>query len=185
MRSLLALVRREGDRRFASQALNELMAPVAERCGGRRYVPELIAAAEPLVGVRIVEPRARRLGLSYGPYIGVACPRANLTGCDRIGFDFVLRKEAVAATASIAGRPVRLFTPGLHDGVRGKDWAGYMNDVGLNREGSPFEIPGSGPTRHWDGDPSVYLPVRIVASYPSGRQETIELSRVRLSPGFG
>lgn len=61
-----------------------------------------------------------------------------------------------------------------------------MHDVGLERQGSTFYIPTKGRARGlWGGQPPVYLPVRIAATYPNGDRATVTFPRVFLSSGFG
>jgi hypothetical protein len=186
---LAAIYRRPFGRQFVAQALNRLAAPVGDSCGGRQFVPELIAASTGFAKVDLSELRTRRPGIAYGPYVGVSCPGAGSTGCDRVGFDLVLRHQAVAVAASVAARPIHLISPGPvphNAGAGGRDWGGYLEDVGLSRRGSPFRIPANGRARGvWAGQPAVYLPVRVVATYPDGRRATFVFHRVILSPGFG
>ena len=135
---------------LVAQALNRVAAPVGDSCGGRRFVPEMVAASNGFAKVDLSELRSRRPGVVYGPYIGVSCPRANSTGCDRVGFDLVLRRRAVAVAASIAGHSIRLTSPGPvphNAGAGGRDWGGYLGEVGLSREGSPFQIPANGASK--------------------------------------
>ena len=178
-----------GRARTVAQALNRLAVPVGDRCGGRRFVPEMVAASAGFAKVDLSELQARRPGVVYGPYIGVSCLRADSTGCDRVGFDLVLRRRAVAVAASVAGRSIHLISPGPvpHDArAAGRDWGGYLEDAGLSRKGSPFRIPEDGRARGvWAGQPSVYLPVRVVATYPAGCRVAFVFPRVLLSPGFG
>jgi hypothetical protein len=189
--SLAALYRRPSGRQFVAPALNRIAAPVGDRCGGRQFVPELVAASAGFAKVDLDELQARRPGAVYGPYIGVSCPQASSSSCDRVGFDLVLRRRAVAVTASVAGRSIHLISPGPvpHDAdARGRDWGGYLSNVGLSRRGSPFRIPVSGWARGmgiWAGQPPVYLPVRLSAIYPNGRRVAFVFPRVVLSPGFG
>jgi hypothetical protein len=186
---LAAVYRRPSGRPFVAQALNRLAAPVGDSCGGRRFVPEMIAASAGFAKVDLSELRSRRPGIVYGPYMGVSCPRANSTGCDRVGFDLVLRRRAVAVTATVAGRSIDLISPGPvphNASAGGRDWGGYLDNVGLGRRGSPFRIPANGRARGvWAGQPPVYLPVRVVATYPGGRRAAFVFPRVFLSPGFG
>jgi hypothetical protein len=186
---LLSIARSPRGTPYAAQALNQLAVPVGDACGSRRFVPELTRAAAALHRVRIVNTRAHRLGLDYGPYVGVSCPGPNRTACDRVGIDLVLRRAAVSVRATVGGRPVALTTPGPvpHDaGAAGRDWGGFLGGVGLRRPGSPFEIP-AGPRSHarWTGRPPVYLPVRLLVTYPGGRRKALSLPTVLLSPGFG
>lgn len=187
--SLAAVYRRPSGGPLVAQALNRLAVPVGDSCGGRQFVPEMIAASAGFSKVDLSELRSHRPGVLYGPYVGVSCPRANSTGCDRVGFDLVLRHRAVAVAASVAGRLIHLISPGPvpHSaGARGRDWGGYLGDVGLSRKGSPFRIPANGRALGaWAGQPPVYLPVRVVATYPDGRRVALVFPRVFLSPGFG
>lgn len=187
--SLVAVYRRPSGRQFVAQALNRVAAPVGDSCGGRRFVPEMLAASTGVAKVDLSELRSRRPGVVYGPYIGVSCPRANSTRCDRVGFDLVLRRRAVAVAASVAGRSIHLLSPGPvphNAGAGGRDWGGYLDDAGLSREGSLFRIPANGRARGvWAGQPAVYLPVRVVVTYPDGRRVAFVFPRIFLSPGFG
>ncbi len=191
---LAAVYRRPAGRQVVARArvaraLNRIAAPVGDGCGGRRFVPELVAASTGFAEVDLGELRSRRPGLVYGPYIGVSCPRANPTGCDRVGFDLVLRRRALAVAASVAGRSIHLISPGPmphNAGAAGWDWGGYLDDVGLSRNGSPFRIPANGRAGGvWAGRPAVYLPVRVVATYPDDRRAAFVFPRVFLSPGWG
>jgi hypothetical protein len=186
---LLGVAHRPYGAAYAARALNQLAVPVGDACGGRRFVPELTTAGSVLHGARMVDSRAHRIGLEYGPYAGVSCRRPVSTACDRIGFDLVLRREARSVTATMAGRPIRLVTPGPipHDaGAAGRDWGGFLGDVGFDREESPFYLPlGRRPPGRWAGEPPVYVPVRILVTYPGGRRDRIAVPSVFLSPGFG
>ncbi|HWB69142.1 MAG TPA: hypothetical protein VG518_04130 [Solirubrobacterales bacterium] len=51
---LLAIARGPGGAARAARALNRLAVAVGDSCGGRRYVPELIAAGSALRGVRLL-----------------------------------------------------------------------------------------------------------------------------------
>ncbi len=184
--SLVGVYRRPGGQQFTAQALSALAAPLGDRCGGRRFVPEMIAASMALRYGRLEGKATNRLDIGYGPYVGVRCQTANSPSCDRVGIDFVLKEKAVRVTASIAGRRVKLRTPGLHDRVPRKDWVGFLSNVGMARKDSPFYIPENGRADGvWGGNPPVYLPVRITATYADGRQPTRLLPHVFLSPGFG
>jgi hypothetical protein len=185
LRSLALVYRRPSGQQFTAQALAELAVPIGDRCGGRRFVPMPIEASMafraghlPAAGVE-----AR---LSYGPYVGVTCRPANSTRCDSVGIDLVLRREATAVSARVAGRKLRLRTPGLHTGVAGRDWVGYLDRVGLGRRGSPFHVDSYGRSpKIWAGYPPVYLPVDLEISYREGGRVTGTLPRVSLSPGWG
>jgi hypothetical protein len=186
---LAVVYRKSSGRQLVAQALNRMAAPVGDSCGGRRFVPKMIVASTGFAKVDLSELHVRRPGVIYGPYMGVSCPRANSSGCDRVGFDLVLRHRAVAVAASVAGRSIHLISPGPvpHDaGADGRDWGGYLDDVGLSRKGSSFRISANGRARGpWAGQLPVYLPVRVVATYPGGRRIAFLFPRVVLSPGFG
>ena len=94
--SLTSVYRRPAGQQFTAQALNELAMPVGDRCGGRQYVPELIDASIAFRAGRLEAHRAPGLGVLHGPHVGVACRAPNSTRCDRIGFDVLLRRRAVA-----------------------------------------------------------------------------------------
>jgi hypothetical protein len=186
---LVSVYRRPGGRAFAAQALNALAAPIGAECGGAKFVPELIGAAEALGGeypLSRLEIAARRLGIGYGPYLGVRCARPGSTHCDQVGIDVVLHRQAAAVTAWVGERRVHLQTPGLHNRVVGRDWVGYLPRVGLDRPESPFYIPLNGRNPGtWAGYPAVYVPVRLAIAYPSGDRVLGTLPRVFLSPGWG
>ena len=186
---LVAVYRRPGGQGFAAQALNALAAPIGAECGGAKYVPELVDAAAAL-GDRYPLGRlgiaARRLGVTYGPYLGITCRKAGSTRCDSIGVDLALRRDARAVTAWVAGRKLVLRTPGLHSGDAGRDWVGYLDRVGLRRPGSRFHISANGrDPGTWAGSPALYLPVRLEISYPDETTVTGTLPRTFLSPGWG
>jgi hypothetical protein len=186
---LVSVYRRPGGQAFAAQALNVLAAPIGAECGGAKFIPELIGAAEALGGkypLSRLEIAARRLGIGYGPYLGVRCARPGSTHCDQVGIDVVLHREAAAVTAWVGGRRLHLQTPGLHNGVVGRDWVGYLPRVGLDRPESPFYIPLNGRNPGtWAGYPAVYVPVRLAIAYPSGDRVLGTVPRVFLSPGWG
>lgn len=192
-RSRLEVLSAVHERRFGGpftvQALARLAVPIGDRCGGRQYVPELIFAAHALHGSRLRSPGATRLGIDYGPYLGITCPNPDVrrpvpTSCDAVGIDVALSHRVRGVRAVVGGRPVDLRTPGLHSGVRGQDWVGHLEDVGLERPDSPFHLPGRA-EGHWAGYPPVYLPVRLLVEESAGRVAAADLPRVFLSPGWG
>lgn len=184
--SLVQVYRRRGGQQFTAQALSALAAPLGDRCGGRRFVPEMIAASEALRFGRPAGRALRRLAVTYGPYIGVRCRQANSTRCERIGIDIVLKKPVVHVSAWIAGRRISLTTPGLHDGVRGKDWVGFLANAGLAKKGSPLYIhPNGRNSGIWGGNPPVYVPIRVAVTYADGHRRSGTFPHVFLSPGWG
>jgi hypothetical protein len=183
---LVQVYRRPGGQPFAAQALNQLAAPLAARCGHRTYVPELVEASRGLRGASAAGPGAKRLGVTYGPYLGVRCRRANHVGCDRVGIDVVLAAPASSVTAVVAHRRLRLRTPGLHSGARYRDWVGTFERAGLQRASSPFHVDGYGPAQAiWAGSPAVYVPLRLQVAFRDSRRAGAKFPAVFLSPGWG
>ncbi len=187
--SLVAIYRRPDGQAFAAQALSRIAAPIGAECGGAKFMPEPIDASAALAGhypLSRLMIAARRLGITYGPYLGVTCHRAGHTGCEEVGIDLVLRRDARSVTAWVGRRRLTLRTPGEHNGVAGRDWVGFVRGVGLNRPGSPFQIPDNGRNRGtWAGYPPVHLPVRLAVAYPGGGTVAGTLPSVFLSPGWG
>src|SRR5882757_1918712 len=110
------------------------------------------------------------LDLGYGPYLGVTCRRPNNPTCDRVGIDFVLKREASSVVAWIGARRVNLRTPGVHNVVPGRDWVGYMRNAGMLRKGSPLYIPTNEREHdHWLGYPPIVVGIRITATLEDGR----------------
>jgi hypothetical protein len=183
---LVQVYRRPDGQQFSAQALNALAAPLGARCGHRWYVPELIAASRGLSRGRLAGGAVKRLGITYGPYLGVRCRSANHHGCDLVGVDVVFRRPASRVLALLGDRRLRLHTPGMHDGVRYRDWVGNLANAGMDRPGSPFQIPGNGRASGvWAGYPPVYVPVEFRVTYRDGRRARALLPRVFLSPGWG
>lgn len=160
---------------------------------GRRSGEQRSAAdakpAEASRGLREGKPTgapARALGVTYGPYLGVRCRRADHIGCDRVGIDIVLSDPAIRAEAVVAGRRLRLRTPGFHSGVRFRDWVGTVQNAGMRRPDSPFRVRGHGRGhRLWAGSPPLYVPVELRVRLVGGRQEAALFPRVFVSPGWG
>ena len=183
---LVQVYRRRDGRGFAAQALNRLAAPLGARCGHPYFVPELVEAARGLRVVHLVSAGAERLGITYGPYLGVRCRRAYHHGCDLVGIDVVFRRPATGVLAVIGDRRLRLHTPGKHNRVRFRDWVGTLANAGLARPGSPLRIPGNGrASRIWAGYPPVYVPVEFDVAYADGRHVRALIPNVFLSPGWG
>ena len=186
---LVSVYRRPHGQQFAAQALSVLAAPIGAECGGAKYVPEPIRASQALGGrypLSRLAIAARRLGVTYGPFLGVTCRPPATTRCDSVGVDVVLRRDARAVTAWVGGRRLALQTPDLHSGDAGRDWVGYLDHVGLERRGSPFQIPDNNRRPGtWDGYPPVYLSVRLEVSRPDDSRVLGTLPRVFLSPGWG
>jgi hypothetical protein len=104
---------------------------------------------------------AGSLGLAQPPYLGVACPQANVTSCGRIGIAVWLDRNAVSVDATLAGETVRLRK-------RARFWSGFVGaDLGL--------------PRYWTGSQLVTL--RLAIRYPHGTARGAV--RATLHPGWG
>ena len=120
--------------------------------------------------------------LERAPYMGVACPTPNSIACDRVGLAVWLEKRATRLTVSIAGREVRMRSPGQFVAGKGRGWEGYLHPAGLID--GPLKVePDAGPNR-WIGRRSVSAPVSVTAHYSDGSSETSTV-RVYLHPGWG
>jgi hypothetical protein len=184
--SLVQVYRRPDGQQFSAQALNSLAAPAGARCGHRWYVPELVEASRGLRRGHLAGTAVKRLGITYGPYLGVRCRSANHPGCDRVGIDLVLKHAATRVLALIGDRRLRLHTPGMHSGVRYRDWVGTLSHAGLDRPGSPLQIPDNGRASGiWAGYPPVYVAVEFDITFADGRRVRALIPRVFLSPGWG
>ena len=171
LRRLLTVSRRSRGAAFAAQALNAIAVPIGDACGGRRFVPELVHAATALRGARLVDTRAHRIGLEYGPYLGVSCRRPSRRACDRIGISSSSGgRRARSPRSSPAGAsswshpaPSRM-TPAR--------WA--ATGAASSRTPACGARGSSAP-----------LPVRVAIVYPGGRRKTLQMPPVRVSAGFG
>ena len=188
--NLVEIYRRPGGTAYAAQALNSLAFPAAAECGHPYWVPELVDAAS---GLRVARPTGaavRRLGVTYGPYLGVRCGKANHPGCGRVGIDVVFRHAATRVVALVGGDRLVLRTPGKHDGVRYRDWVGTLTGAGFYRRGSPFFIHphglyGGRAHRAWAGSPPVYVAVQLRVRFADGRHVRALFPHVFVSPGWG
>jgi len=129
--------------------------------------------------------RSGFVDVTYGPYLGVSCRQPNSIRCGRVGIDIVLAEGARRVTAAVGDRTISLRTPGLHNGVRGKDWVGAFTDARFHQADSPFHIREASSAGFWSGYPPVYVPVRISVNYRDGRRESASFGHVFLGPGWG
>jgi hypothetical protein len=126
------------------------------------------------------------LGVAYGPYLGVRCRRADHIGCDRVGIDVVFSAAVARVVAVVGNHRLRLNTPGMHNGVRYRDWVGTFTNAGMDRPGSPFHVRGYGRADSvWAGSPPVYVPVELRVAYAGGRSTSALFPGIFLSPGWG
>jgi hypothetical protein len=184
--TLVQVYRRPGGQQFAAQALNALSSPLGAMCGHRSYVPELVDASRGLREGKPTGAAVRTLGVTYGPFLGVRCRRADHIGCDRVGVDVVLATAATGAVALVGDRRARLRTPGVHNAVRHHDWVGTFSNAGMDRRGSPFHIRGNRRAGAvWAGSPPVYLPIELRVRFADGHSASALFPRVFVSPGWG
>ena len=138
---------------FTAQALTDLAAPVSARCGGRRFVPMLIeasmASAPGTCPLWASAPGSPTVRTSASP----AAARTPL-GCDRVGIDLVLRREASAVTAGRRPR-ARPADPRAACG-RPRPGLGRLPEPGRPRgRESPFHVVSNGGSRSpWAGIPA-------------------------------
>jgi hypothetical protein len=119
--------------------------------------------------------------LAQSPDMGIAC---HLGACDWVGLAVWLRQPAVAVSATIAGRPMRLVITNAYprSGARAT-FVGYLRPYRLVTK-APLSV-GSGPTGWATGlgqgpTPAVQLNIR----YRNGSTLTTSLD-VPLQPGWG
>jgi hypothetical protein len=183
---LAQVYRRPEGQQFAAQALNALASPLGAKCGHRSYVPELVEASRGLRKGKPVGPAVRGLGITYGPYLGVRCHRAGHLGCDRVGIDVVFSAGASRVTAVVGARHLQLHTPGMHTGVRYRDWVGTFTRAGMDRPESPFHVRSYGRAHTmWAGSPATYVSVELRVEFADGRIAKALVPDVFLSPGWG
>jgi hypothetical protein len=137
---------------------------------------------EPRGGCAYPPASERRLVLRRDPYMGVACRRPNSIACDRVGLAVWLVEPAKRLTATIAGRPVRMRSPGGFVAGRRTGWEGYLQPAGLGKE--PFDVRPDADSDRWIGRRPVYVLVRLVAHYADGSSASVT-RHVSLAPGWG
>ena len=118
--------------------------------------------------------------LARGPYLGVSCPFANSTACDRVGLAVWLRRPARSVEATIGQRRFSLDDPkwsGPANGGLRKMFVGFLQPAGL-RLGA-LQVP-----LKWAGSPPVATNVRIVVTYADGARRAVT-TKVALSGGWG
>lgn len=171
--SLVAIYRRPSGTAYAAQALNALAARQAARCGHRSWVPELVEAAR---GLRVAAPigaAIEKLGVTYGPYLGMRCRHVGYGRCGRVGIDVVFGHAATRVTATIGNaQTIRLRTPGLHNGVEYRDWVGT------------FTHPDLPPRRNRD-QALAYVSIELRVEFADGRRAQALFPHVLVSSGWG
>jgi hypothetical protein len=130
--------------------------------------------------------------------MGVACPKANAIGCDRVGLAVWLRRPAVSVSATIAGWPLKLDWAGdrpsrylRHEPRRAFD--GFLQPAGLAAHlhvrpdatsGLDGPFCGCAEGRVWLGDDPPTPLVRLTIRYPDA-STVVTQRRVTLSAGWG
>jgi hypothetical protein len=172
--NLVAVYRRPYGTAYAAQALNALVAPLAADCGHRYWVPELVGAARGLRSASPIGAATRKLGVTYGPYLGMRCRHAGYGRCGRVGIDVVLGHAATRVDAVIGcAQTIRLRTPGRHNGVEYRDWVGTFTHP---------ELP---PRRHHQDQALVYVAIELRVHFADGRRVHALFPHVLVSSGWG
>jgi hypothetical protein len=132
------------------------------------------AAGTQARGLRTAAPidtATRRLGVTYGPFLGRRCRHVH-RGCGLVGIDVVLAHAATRVEAIAGSQRIRLRTPGQHNGIRLRDWVGTFTHTGFARTPHP----------HRD---LVYVGVELRIHFVDGRQADALFPRVRVLSGWG
>ena len=116
--------------------------------------------------------------------MGVRCGVPNWIGCDRVGLAVWLRRPAMAVSATIAGRAVRLDQHAVMGpaGVPRRVFDGELDHAGITSRLHVHPVPGTRQKWYGAGQPSAVVRLRIRDA--DGRT-TITRLRVALAPGWG
>jgi hypothetical protein len=171
---LAAIYRRPGGSAYAAQTLNALALPLATRCGHPYLVPELVQAAHGLRTSHATGASVKKLGVTYGPYLGLRCRNAPRRDCRRVGIDIVFRPTATRVVALIEGQRIVLRTPGQHDGVRYHDWVGTFTGAHFLPRGR-FSL----------NDEPLYVAAEVRVRFADGGQAHALFPHVLVAPGWG
>lgn len=172
--NLVAVYRRPAGTAYAAQALNALTAPLAASCGRRSWVPELIEAARGLRSAAPIGAAIKRLGVTYGPYLGMRCRHVGYGRCGLVGIDVVFGHAATSVRAAIGdAQTITLRTPGRHNGIEYRDWVGTFTHA---------DLP---PRRHDHGQALAYVPIELRVEFADGRRAHALFSHVLVSSGWG
>jgi hypothetical protein len=134
----------------------------------------LAAGAQGRSGTDLDAAAKARLGLTYGPFMGLRCSHpVPKTACERIGIDIELRRPANAVVAIAGDKRIHLRTPGEHGGARRRDWVGTFTDAGI--------APGS----HERGTNVTRVRVELRIRFADGRRARAYFPHVLLAPGWG
>jgi hypothetical protein len=137
--------------------------------------------------------------LSKAPYMGVRCPVANSTACDRVGLAVWLKRPAISVTARIAGAKLSLHNPDQSHGAAeppSRTLYGYLHPAGIVSRLRVRPVKGNIVGSHhdkayvtvahqmWFGEHQPSPAVRLTIHYRAGQTVVTQL-RVPLSPGWG
>jgi hypothetical protein len=125
-------------------------------------------------------PLPRRLLLTRGPYMGVACRKANSIACDRVGLAVWLRSRVTRLTATIDGRTFALRPPATRQGY----WEGFLQPAGLLQAGRALHVTPDRGRYYWEGRHPVRAVVHLTATEPGGAHASIFVA-VDLRAGYG
>lgn len=153
-------------------ALLPLLAVALAACGGgapssRDGGARRVAARQG--GIEAIE----KLGVTYGPYLGMRCRHVGYGRCGRVGIDVVFGHAATRVTATIgSAQTIRLRTPGRHNGVEYRDWVGT------------FTHPDLPPRRNRD-QALAYVTIELRVEFADGRRAEALFPHVLVSSGWG
>jgi hypothetical protein len=117
----------------------------------------------------------KRLGVTYGPYLGKRCRNADYRRCELVGLDIVFGHAATRVVAIAGEERIRLRTPGKHNGVAYRDWVGNFTHAGFTHLGNPIH----------DNSNLVYAAIELRAHFPDGRFLHAFFPHVQVNPGWG
>jgi hypothetical protein len=110
------------------------------------------------------------LGLVRAPFVGVSCPRPNVTTCGRVGIAVWLAHPAQEVDATLGGHRVRLRLLNAPSGM----WIGFVH-FRRGALGIPAIWYGGSPVKRM----TLHLRVRSSSGWRTGAV------RIQLQPGWG
>jgi hypothetical protein len=151
-----------------------------------RHHPAPPPAARPAPALPTAVTVSPRVAFWRAPYMGVACPIPNSIACDRVGLAVWLRRPAVAVTASIGGRTLRLWTGAESPSA----WRNRPPNTGYTAYLQPanlvtaFQVTPQPGTTTWFGDGTPTPIVQFRIDYGGGHIVTTQ-RQVPLMAGWG
>lgn len=119
-----------------------------------------------------------------GAYMGVACRVPNSIACDRVGLAVWLRRPAVAVSATVTGRTVKLNDPewsGTPRRGQRTRFAGFLAPAGLIDR---FHVPSDSSIGRWERSNAPSQQVRLRITYGDGSSVVTDINLL-LAPGWG